>query len=240
MRLGRDVENNNGIEIPTFSLPMAAWCVWSPAVVPVHTPPLALHSSSLAWITVGEDNANRIQNVACNMVWLGLCSRIISKVANDAPGRGILAELEADGVNTSYIVVSETGNSPFTYVIVDEQTKSISLDCLIRRRKAKRSVVFYQFLFSHEVGSLKAPGIGSVAGRLLIGTAEAIPPADLVDTTGARDGFIGAVLYAIAASMPPENMLPFAARVATAGCRALGVRSGLPHRSDLCLTPYLV
>ncbi|GLJ32018.1 hypothetical protein SUGI_0644790 [Cryptomeria japonica] len=161
-------------------------------------------------------------------------------VANDAPGRGILAELEADGVNTSYIVVSETGNSPFTYVIVDEQTKSISLDCLIRRRKAKRSVVFYQFLFSHEVGSLKAPGIGSVAGRLLIGTAEAIPPADLVDTTGARDGFIGAVLYAIAAGMPPENMLPFAARVATAGCRALGVRSGLPHRSDLCLTPYLV
>jgi len=52
---------------------------------------------------------------------LGLNPRIISKVANDAPGRGILAELEADGVDTSYIVVSETGNSPFTYVIVDTQ-----------------------------------------------------------------------------------------------------------------------
>ncbi|XP_059077056.1 uncharacterized protein LOC131057390 isoform X3 [Cryptomeria japonica] len=322
-----------------------------------------------------------VGNALTGAARLGLCPRIISKVANDAPGRGILAELEADGVNTSYIValkmqVSETGNSPFTYVIVDEQTKtrtcihspgsppmipedlsaeSLSsvltgarivyfdgrlpdiahivakeaserqlpifvdaerlregLDELLNvatyvvcsanfpqawteapsiasalvaialklphlkfvivtlgeegcimleknmqgsrdgenidvnimleslQKKGKEISSILPISVSSEVGSLKAPGIGSVAGRLLIGTAEAIPPADLVDTTGAGDGFIGAVLYAIAAGMPPENMLPFAARVAAAGCRALGARSGLPHRSDLRLTPYLV
>ncbi|KAL2900357.1 Ketohexokinase [Bienertia sinuspersici] len=55
---------------------------------------------------------------------LGLNPRLISKVADDAQGRGILEELEADGVNTSFIVVSPTGNSPFTYVIVDNETKT--------------------------------------------------------------------------------------------------------------------
>jgi sugar/nucleoside kinase (ribokinase family) len=34
-----------------------------------------------------------------------------------------------------------------------------------------------------------------VNGRLFVGTAEKIPPPELVDTTGAGDAFIGAVLY---------------------------------------------
>ncbi|KAK8506103.1 hypothetical protein V6N12_074156 [Hibiscus sabdariffa] len=55
---------------------------------------------------------------------LGLNPRLISKVANDSQGKGILEELEADGVNTSFFIVSEEGNSPFTYVIVDNQTKT--------------------------------------------------------------------------------------------------------------------
>ncbi|KAI3995726.1 hypothetical protein MKX01_007205 [Papaver californicum] len=55
---------------------------------------------------------------------LGLNSRLISKLANDAQGRGIVEELEADGVDTSHIVVSEDGISPFTYIIVDNQTKT--------------------------------------------------------------------------------------------------------------------
>lgn len=42
---------------------------------------------------------------------------------------------------------------------------------------------------------LRAEGIGTVSGRLYIGTAEKIPPSELVDTTGAGDAFIGAVLY---------------------------------------------
>ena len=31
--------------------------------------------------------------------------------------------------------------------------------------------------------------------RIIVGTAEAIPPLELVDTTGAGDGFIGGVMY---------------------------------------------
>ncbi|MCD9643516.1 hypothetical protein HAX54_031089 [Datura stramonium] len=55
---------------------------------------------------------------------LGLTPRIISKVADDSQGKGILEELEADGVDSSFIVVSDGGNSPFTYIIVDNQTKT--------------------------------------------------------------------------------------------------------------------
>ncbi|CAN0920385.1 KHK [Linum grandiflorum] len=55
---------------------------------------------------------------------LGLNPRLISKVADDSQGRGVLAELEADGVDTSFFVVAKEGNSPFTYVIVDNQTKT--------------------------------------------------------------------------------------------------------------------
>lgn len=42
---------------------------------------------------------------------------------------------------------------------------------------------------------MRAKGIGTVSGKLLLGTAEKIPPSELVDTTGAGDAFIGAVLY---------------------------------------------
>ncbi|XP_022640355.1 ketohexokinase isoform X4 [Vigna radiata var. radiata] len=55
---------------------------------------------------------------------LGLNARLISKVADDSQGRGILDELRADGVDTSFIVVSKEGTSPFTYIIVDNQTKT--------------------------------------------------------------------------------------------------------------------
>jgi sugar/nucleoside kinase (ribokinase family) len=42
---------------------------------------------------------------------------------------------------------------------------------------------------------ISADGVGSMSGRLLLGTAEAIPSEELIDTTGAGDAFIGAVLY---------------------------------------------
>lgn len=42
---------------------------------------------------------------------------------------------------------------------------------------------------------LQAEGIGTVCGRLYVGTAENIPPSELIDTTGAGDAFAGAVLY---------------------------------------------
>lgn len=85
---------------------------------------------------------------------------------------------------------------------------------------------------------ISADGIGAVNGRLHVGTAEIISPTELIDTTGAGDAFIGAVLYAICAGMPPEKMLPFASQVAAANCRALGARSGLPWRADPRLAPF--
>nr|GMD71158.1 ribokinase-like isoform X3 [Ipomoea batatas] len=87
---------------------------------------------------------------------------------------------------------------------------------------------------------MRAKGVGMVCGKLLLGTTEKIPPSELVDTTGAGDAFIGAVLYSICADMPPEKMLPFAAQVAAIGCRALGARAGLPRRDDPRLAPFLV
>ncbi|WMV43578.1 hypothetical protein MTR67_036963 [Solanum verrucosum] len=57
---------------------------------------------------------------------------------------------------------------------------------------------------------------------------------------GAGDAFIGAVLYALCANMPPERMLPFASQVAAIGCRALGARAGLPQLTDPRLKPFLL
>ncbi|KAH7523553.1 hypothetical protein FEM48_Zijuj06G0024300 [Ziziphus jujuba var. spinosa] len=81
----------------------------------------------------------------------------------------------------------------------------------------------------------------NVHGRLIVGTAEKIPPLELLDTTGAGDAFIGAVLYvvAICTNMPAEKMLPFAAQVAAGCCRGFGARTGLPYHTDSRLTSFL-
>ncbi|KAJ8899170.1 hypothetical protein K2173_011957 [Erythroxylum novogranatense] len=304
---------------------------------------------------------------------LGLRPRLIAKVADDSQGRSILEELESDGVDTSFLVVSKEGNSPFTYVIVDNQTKtrtcihtpgdppmvpndlpqssllsalegarifysdgrlpetalliaqeafrkdipilidaertreglddllnlasyavcsakfpqawteaptiaSALVSILLRLPKMKfvvvtlgedgclmleRSIEEVPASEERDVDSLfetlkqkrddstaiptcipsnftklSASGIGTVSGRLLVGTAEKIPPTELIDTTGAGDAFIGAVLFAICSEMPAEKMLPFAAQVAAAGCRALGARTSLPFLSDPRLAPF--
>ncbi|KAK7831953.1 ketohexokinase [Quercus suber] len=268
---------------------------------------------------------------------LGLKPRLISKIADDTQGRDILDEFVADGVDTSFLVVSEQGNSPFTYVIVDNQTKTrtcihtagnppmipddlsqenllSALDgariayfdgrlpetalviaqeawteasslpsalvsillrlpninfvivtlgedgCIMLERSGNESSgtedidvdVLLESLkqqqkdestsptcISSSVTRLRAKGIGTLCGRLFLGTAEKIPPSELIDTTGAGDAFIGAVIYAICADMPPEQMLPFAAHVAAANCRALGARTGLPYRTDPRLAYFL-
>lgn len=303
---------------------------------------------------------------------LGLNPRLISKVADDAQGRGILEELEADGVDTSFLVVSKEGNSPFTYVIVDDQTKTrtcihtpgyppmvphdlsqtnllsaidgarivyfdgrlyetalvvakeavrrnipILIDaerpreglddllklaayavcsakfpqawtnapsvatalvslmlrlpnmrfiivtlgaegCIMLERsiegssrevdvdnlleilkQRKDDVATIPTCVSSSVSQLQAEGIGTLHGRLLLGTAEKIPPQELIDTTGAGDAFIGATLYAVCANMSPEKLLPFAAQVAAANCRALGARTSLPYPTDPRLAPFL-
>ncbi|PWA85720.1 hypothetical protein CTI12_AA120560 [Artemisia annua] len=93
---------------------------------------------------------------------------------------------------------------------------------------------------SSDITTSQAKGVGTVCGRLFFGTAEKIPGSELVDTTGAGDAFIGAILYAICTNLPPEQMLPFAAQVAAISCRDLGAWTGLPHISDPRLTPFLV
>ncbi|XP_028765577.1 ribokinase [Neltuma alba] len=305
---------------------------------------------------------------------LGLKPKLISKVSGDAQGRGILKELEADGVDTSFFVVSKDGSSTFSYVLVDNQTKTrtciytpgepplmptdLSQSILLSAFNEARLVYFdgtsteTALFVAHEaarnnipilvgaesvrggldellgladyavcsarfpqawtqapsipsalvsmllrlpnikfvivtlgedgcimlersitegtdieerdvdnvieslykerdddliiptcisstVTKLKADGIGTVCGRLFVGTAEKIPACELTDTTGAGDAFSGAVLYAICANMLPEKMLPFASQVAAANCRALGARSGLPHRTDPRLASFL-
>ncbi|KAK4408185.1 Myosin-6 [Sesamum angolense] len=256
---------------------------------------------------------------------LGLKPRLISKVADDPQGKGILEELEADGVDSSFIVVSEGGNSPFTYIIVDDQTitgwarlvyfdgrlhetalvvaqeatrrgipilidaerkregldellnlssyvicsakfpqawtgapsiPSALVSMVLKLPNIKFVVVTLENGLSEEVDvddlletlkhkkdtnstlptcvssskvKLHAKGIGTVGGRLLLGTAEKIPPSELVDTTGAGDSFIGAVLYALCANMLPEKMLPFAAQVSLGSPN----RSSTLHRSSV-------
>ncbi|TKY52789.1 Ribokinase protein [Spatholobus suberectus] len=55
---------------------------------------------------------------------LGLKPRIISKVSNDTPGKAVLEELQTEGVDTSFFVISKEGTSPFSYIIVDSQAKT--------------------------------------------------------------------------------------------------------------------
>ncbi|AES81669.2 pfkB family carbohydrate kinase [Medicago truncatula] len=305
---------------------------------------------------------------------LGLKPKLISKVADDAQGKSILEELEADCVDTSFIVVSKGGSSTFSYVLVDTQTKTRTsiytpgdpplvpddlsqsmllsafdgarlvyfdgmstetalfvgreaarnnipilveaespregLDelltlaefvvcsarfpqawtqspsipsalvsmllrlpnikfvivtlgedgCLMLERSANEDVgleernveSFLELLYKEKDERLAIPtcissvvtkfrvnGLGTVCGRFFIGTAEKIPDSELIDTTGAGDAFIGAIMYAICSNMAPEIMLPFAAQVAAAKCRALGARTGLPHRTDPRLASFL-
>ncbi|PKI76844.1 hypothetical protein CRG98_002830 [Punica granatum] len=119
-------------------------------------------------------------------------------------------------------------------------TEEVDVDSLLRSlEQRKDSTVTTPICITSEAINMRAEGIGTVKGKLFLGTAEKIPPAELVDTTGAGDAFIGAVLYGLCAEMPPEKMLPFAAKVAASCCRALGARTGLPHRTDPCLAPFL-
>ncbi|BBN05644.1 hypothetical protein MPTK1_3g14770 [Marchantia polymorpha subsp. ruderalis] len=311
---------------------------------------------------------------------LGLKPRVYSKLAKDSSGIGILEELEADGVDVSHVVVADEGVSPFTYVIVDEETKTrtcihtpgypplepsdysssaiasllsgadllyldgripdaalrvaeeaskqglpIIIDAERKRegldellhyadylvtsakfpvawteaptlgealvalalklprlqfvivtqgaagcvmlersssekpemmdvnqtlqslwREAKESPISGPTVFSSKVGVLQNSKAGTVdtedrcVGRLLVGTADFVPSTELVDTTGAGDAFIGAVMYCLCAGLIPENMLPLGSAVAATKCRALGARTGLPLRGDARVLPYLL
>lgn len=50
---------------------------------------------------------------------LGCRPRILTKLSDDGAGKAIVDEFEADGVDTSAIVIEKGKSSPFTYIIVD-------------------------------------------------------------------------------------------------------------------------
>ena len=52
---------------------------------------------------------------------LGLKPYLIAKIGDDGIGDGIVSELQADGVNTDYMIRAEGQPSPFTYIIVDRE-----------------------------------------------------------------------------------------------------------------------
>ncbi|KAL5149095.1 Ribokinase [Glycine soja] len=236
----------------------------------------------------------------------------LAEVADDSQGRSILDELQADGVDTSFIVVSKEGISPFTYIIVDNQTKTrtcihtagyppmipddlskssllSALDgvkiayfdgrlpdtALVVAQEAVRKnipilidaerpreglddllkladyvvcsanfpavIIFPPVPLIHPVNcKIEGRGDRNSSGKLYVETAESIPPLELVDTTGAGDAFIGAVIYAICAKITPETMISFAANVAGAKCRDLGARSGLPYRADPRIASFVL
>ncbi|KAK3157732.1 hypothetical protein QOZ80_2AG0127210 [Eleusine coracana subsp. coracana] len=307
---------------------------------------------------------------------LGLNTRLISKVGNDEFGETVLQELKEAGIDISHVIISDDGNTTFSYVIIDKQTKTrtcvitsgpsmvpsdlsmsslsdalqdvnllfldgyshqmsvavarqadqvkipILVDAEPERTKAELEGMLS--LASYIVCSAKFPekwtfipsipsalleillqyprakfviitlgengcmmlersqqgydsgidaadienvaeslklkvhkdnilptcvsskfmrlsgrGLGTLFGRLLIGTAENIPASELVDTTGCGDAFIGAVLHGVSTEMPHEKMLPFACQVAAIKCRAVGARAGLPWHSDPRLAKFL-
>lgn len=55
---------------------------------------------------------------------LGLKPVIVSKIGSDSVGDAIISEFEEDGINTKYLLRSESGKSPFTYIIVDRETNT--------------------------------------------------------------------------------------------------------------------
>ncbi|KHN48957.1 hypothetical protein glysoja_025334, partial [Glycine soja] len=102
-------------------------------------------------------------------------------------------------------------------------------------------IIFPPVPLIHPVNcKIEGRGDRNSSGKLYVETAESIPPLELVDTTGAGDAFIGAVIYAICAKITPETMISFAANVAGAKCRDLGARSGLPYRADPRIASFVL
>eukprot|EP00898_Chlorokybus_atmophyticus_P005216 jgi/Chlat1/5696/Chrsp38S05542 len=72
-----------------------------------------------------------------------------------------------------------------------------------------------------------------VDGRFLYAPAVPLTQKDVVDTTGAGDAFIGAVLYGLATGLSNKKIMSLATTVAARNCMALGARPGLPYKKDL-------
>jgi pfkB family carbohydrate kinase len=67
--------------------------------------------------TMGGGNCANALTAAAR---LGLAPRIFTKIGDDGVGDGIIKELNADGVDTSFVIRAKDSSSPFTYIIVDQ------------------------------------------------------------------------------------------------------------------------
>ncbi|CAL5189458.1 unnamed protein product [Lathyrus oleraceus] len=78
------------------------------------------------------------------------------------------------------------------YVSVEERNLERLLELLYKEKDDSLAI---PTCISSVVRKFRSDGIGTVCGRFLIGTAEKIPDSELIDTTGAGDAFIGAIMY---------------------------------------------
>jgi len=79
-----------------------------------------------------------------------------------------------------------------------------------------------------DAGDDAAAALGPV--RVVFAPAAAMSTADVADTTGAGDSFIGSMCYGVATGMPLPAAMRLAAYVAARKCTQLGARPGLPRR----------
>eukprot|EP00887_Chlorella_sp_A99_P006384 scaffold3.g6384.t1 len=82
-------------------------------------------------------------------------------------------------------------------------------------------------------GAIVTPAPPALAATVTVTQAARLPPAAVLDTTGAGDSFIGSLMYGIASSKPLAETLRLASVVAACKCTALGARPGLPRRANL-------
>ena len=78
-------------------------------------PDQKLRSESLE-VQGGGNSANAITCASR----LGLHATLLTKIGSDGLGDGILKELEADGVDISFVQRANSCSTPFTYIIVDK------------------------------------------------------------------------------------------------------------------------
>lgn len=75
-----------------------------------------MHDRDLTLQTQGGGNCANALTAAAR---LGLQTSLISKIGDDGIGDQIIAELQADNVQTDHVLRAKDSPSPFTYIIVD-------------------------------------------------------------------------------------------------------------------------
>ena len=86
------------------------------AAVDAYPPPDAKVRTNALEVQGGGNCANALTAAAR----LGLQPALFSKIGGDANGDAIIAQLQADGVDTAALLRQHGASSPFTYIIVDQ------------------------------------------------------------------------------------------------------------------------